>query len=148
MGSLGTKPTVWAECLFADPIADIAVIGQPDSQELGDEADAYQNLLASTTPFLIADASKQGHEARGSGLVLSLVGDWVQCSITRYKDVLSIDPAKLVVPGMSGSPILSVKGQAIGVVSTGGSGSDLNAVLTDNLPIKFLPRARTRADRR
>jgi hypothetical protein len=27
LGPLGQKPTVWAECLFADPIGDIAVLG-------------------------------------------------------------------------------------------------------------------------
>jgi hypothetical protein len=28
---------VWAECLFVDPIADLAVLGAPDSQELHDK---------------------------------------------------------------------------------------------------------------
>jgi hypothetical protein len=32
LGPLGRKKlTVWAACLFADPIADIAVLGQPDN---------------------------------------------------------------------------------------------------------------------
>jgi hypothetical protein len=29
LGPLGTKPTVWAECKFVDPIADIAVLSSP-----------------------------------------------------------------------------------------------------------------------
>ena len=29
---------VWAECLFADPVADIAVLGVPDEQYLSSEA--------------------------------------------------------------------------------------------------------------
>ena len=29
---------MWATCLFADPIADIAVLGQPDNQALSDAA--------------------------------------------------------------------------------------------------------------
>ena len=37
----GEKNLVWAECLFADPVADIAVLGCPDNQELGDQAHAY-----------------------------------------------------------------------------------------------------------
>ncbi len=40
LGVLGRKkPTVWAECLFVDPVADIAVLGPPDDQELSDEYD-------------------------------------------------------------------------------------------------------------
>ena len=32
LGPLGAEPTVWASCLFVDPIADIAVLGQPDTR--------------------------------------------------------------------------------------------------------------------
>jgi hypothetical protein len=37
LGPLGQEPTVWAECVFVDPIGDIAVLGAPDGQELPDE---------------------------------------------------------------------------------------------------------------
>ena len=41
LGPLGkAKPTVWAECLFADPLADIAVLCSPDEQALFEQADA------------------------------------------------------------------------------------------------------------
>jgi hypothetical protein len=30
LGPLGGKPTVWVECLFADHIFDLAVLGPPD----------------------------------------------------------------------------------------------------------------------
>src|SRR6266446_3234706 len=29
LGELSGEPTVWAECLFADPISDVAVLGPP-----------------------------------------------------------------------------------------------------------------------
>ena len=32
LGPLGTQPTVWAECRFVDPVADIAVLGPPDDR--------------------------------------------------------------------------------------------------------------------
>jgi hypothetical protein len=168
LGPLNDKPTVWAECLFVDPIADIAVLGPPDNQELADKAHSYQQFVVRATPIPIADAPKERGQippavwhsdgrtrradakkikrkmaGKGSGLVLSLDGHWVECWVTRYKECLSIEPAKLVAAGMSGSPVLSVKGQAIGVVSIGGSGSDQNAVLVDNLPTKFLPQRRS-----
>jgi hypothetical protein len=34
LGPLGEAPTIWTECLFADPVADIAVLTEPDGQEL------------------------------------------------------------------------------------------------------------------
>jgi len=34
LGALGGKPSVWALLLFADPVADIAVLGSPDTQEM------------------------------------------------------------------------------------------------------------------
>jgi hypothetical protein len=33
LAPLDGQPSAWAECLFADPVADIAVLGQPDNQE-------------------------------------------------------------------------------------------------------------------
>lgn len=59
LGPLGADPTVWTECLFADPVADIAVLGAPDDQALSAEHEAYEELVASvTTPFTIGDAPK------------------------------------------------------------------------------------------
>ena len=43
LSPLGDKPAVWAECLFADPIADVSVLGSPDNQELFEEAQAYEH---------------------------------------------------------------------------------------------------------
>jgi hypothetical protein len=40
LGPLQAECTVWAECRFVDPIADIAVLGQPDSQDLYEESEA------------------------------------------------------------------------------------------------------------
>src|SRR5262249_57628847 len=45
LGPLGAEPTVWVACLFVDPIADIAVLGQPDNQDLSEQADAYDQLV-------------------------------------------------------------------------------------------------------
>jgi plasmid stabilization system protein ParE len=95
LGRLGAEPTVCAECLFADAIADIAVLGGPDNQDYpAVEAEAYWELVASATPFEIADAPKMGRkreqlpygnqsieidtEGRGSAYVLSLDGEWLR----------------------------------------------------------------------
>jgi hypothetical protein len=44
--------------LFADPIADIAVLGTPDDQALPDEAEAYEKLVEGMTPLMIGNAPK------------------------------------------------------------------------------------------
>jgi hypothetical protein len=49
------QPSVWCECLFADPVADVAVLGAPDNQELSDQADAYEALVAAATPVAVAE---------------------------------------------------------------------------------------------
>src|SRR5438876_7822759 len=36
VGPLGARPTIFAECLFVDPVADLAVLCGPDSDTFGD----------------------------------------------------------------------------------------------------------------
>lgn len=55
LAPLGETPTVWAECLFVDPVADIAVLGQPDNQALGDQADAYDELVGWAVPMPVGE---------------------------------------------------------------------------------------------
>ena len=62
LGPLEGERTVWARCLFVDPVADIAVLGSPDNQELSDKADAYSRLVNDVTPFAVADAAAEGTE--------------------------------------------------------------------------------------
>lgn len=65
LGPLGGEPTVWAECLFADPIADVAVLGRPDNQELSDEADAYDLLLEGMETLLAGRGAANRRESFG-----------------------------------------------------------------------------------
>jgi|SRR6516165_679639 hypothetical protein len=155
LGPLGNvrKRKVWAECMFADPVADIAVLGQPDDQELSDEADAYDRLVDGMAPLVLADAPAQGFELRtverptigdvpaetftvkrptpgeGPARVLSLDGRWRDVRVQRRGNVVSVEPRELVVSGMSGSPIISPAGEAIGLISV----DRLCPVLVDSL---------------
>src|SRR5258706_6947302 len=43
LAPLGGEPKVWAECLFVDPIADIALLGPPNDQELNNH---YEAIIA------------------------------------------------------------------------------------------------------
>src|SRR5262249_631718 len=58
LGPLGREPTVWAECLFVDPIGDIAVLGPPDSQALDEQCKAYKTFIQALVPLSIADVPK------------------------------------------------------------------------------------------
>jgi hypothetical protein len=148
LGPLGGEHTVWATCLFADPMADIAVLGQPDNQAWGDEADAYDQLMESITTLVVADAPAQGIERRrvgeihiqiptpgeGAARVLSLKGRWLEGQVARRSGWLAFEPKKYVVGGMSGSPIIDAKGAAIGVVSV----DHMNPVILDALSARLV----------
>ena len=135
----GKKNDVCAECLFADPIADIAVLGCPDGQALGDEADAYNVFTEKVTPLRIGAARS------GKDWLLSLDRPrWIPTTLDlAYRSrSLKTGPTEA---GMSGSPILNDRGKAVGVVCTGtetitASGKRVNenaghqAILMKNLP--------------
>ena len=144
LAPLGSEAAVWATCLFVDPVADIAALGPPDSQELYEQWDAYHRLLDETEPWTVADAPAQGFElansirpdlqikyptpGEGPARVLSVTGDWLEGCVERRGCRLAFKPESHFVGGMSGSPIVS-NGQAIGVVSV----DLLSPVLMDTL---------------
>jgi hypothetical protein len=52
LARLGEQPSIWCECCFIDPVADIAVLCAPDNQELSVQADGYEALVeAAATPL-------------------------------------------------------------------------------------------------
>jgi hypothetical protein len=161
LGPLDSEPTVWAECLFADPIADIAVLGQPDNQALYEQADAYDRLVESMATLVVEDAPAQGSEmvtgfgghrfktwtpGNGPARVLSLDGRWLDGQVTRRGGRLDFQPHEFFVGGMSGSPIIDATGAAIGVVSV----DIMCPVIVDTLSAQLVReiKAQDRAKRR
>lgn len=131
---LGAEPSITVEVLFADPVSDIAVVGEPDGQVLWDEADAYNELMEAATPVAIADAPENG-----PAWLLSLDGNWFPCAVrTGERGPLWLSgAAERIKGGMSGSPIVSADGMAIGIVCTGNGGAMAdgpNPRLVDCLP--------------
>jgi hypothetical protein len=112
LGPLGQEPTVSAECLFVDPIGDIAVLGAPDYEELPEQRAAYEALVIAIRPLPIADAPMET-----SARLLSLDGEWFGCKVQNIQGgpLWITDATKGIVGGMSGSPILA------DVPPTGGS---------------------------
>ena len=139
VGRLADPEThVSAECMFADPVADIAVLATPDNQELWNEAEACKKLMEEAEALPIADAP-----AEGPGWLLTLENQWVDCVVRHFGGPLYIfDAAEPIVDGMSGSPILNSDGAAMGIVccSSGSgemdkpTGGGPNPRLTDDLP--------------
>jgi hypothetical protein len=128
LARLGDKPTVWTECLFADPIADIAVLGSPDNQALWEEAEAYDAMLESAAPSPIVDAPEDGF-----AWLLSLEGQWFSCFV-KYINNGSLWISKTAQPimgGMSGSPVISSDGSAIGVVALSSNPRGLSPEIAD-----------------
>jgi hypothetical protein len=125
-----SKTEVCAECLFVDPVADIAVLGCPDGQELYKEAEAYEALTDNAPALPIRKVRN------GKGWLLSLAGQWIRTTL-EISGIegrgLSIGPTK---DGMSGSPILNDAGRAVGVVAVA-NGSE--PILMRNLPGWLLP---------
>jgi hypothetical protein len=131
VGSLSERrPSIWAECVFVDPIADVAVLGEPDNSTLHDEWLAYRELIDARPALPIGVLV-------GPRLawLFGRDGEWERCavSLSPLNNHLWIEHAAThgTVPGTSGSPIVLANGHAVGVVSTG---QYFNPRLTDCLP--------------
>jgi hypothetical protein len=60
LGPLDGTPVAWAECLFVDPVSDLAVLGPPDNQDLAEQFFAYESFVDGITPLLITNAPEGG----------------------------------------------------------------------------------------
>ena len=120
LGPLGGECRVYAECLFVDPVTDIAVLGQPESQELPNQADAYDELVEAGEALPIGELPPTEEFGAERALLLSLDGKWFACWVNpdRFTDpMLWVSAAdEPIRGGMSGSPIILEDGAAIGVL--------------------------------
>jgi len=138
LGPLGETPTVWTECVFVDPIADIAVLGPPDNQTYFDQYDDYCRFVEAAATLPIAPAPK-----KGGAWVLLLDREWRQCTTEHWGGPLGLSIA--IQGGMSGSPIIADCGSAIGVVVCGDNDrpADMGQPnLVYHLPKRFLDHAK------
>ena len=120
VGPLGAEPTIPANCEFVDVVRDLAVLGMPDNQEI-EEADKFEDLLDRAATLRIGGlhhVRDDEIEAESDALLLALDGRWFPCKVWSKGYGLWIrDAAESIRGGMSGSPILTPEGTAIGVVS-------------------------------
>jgi hypothetical protein len=132
----GAGPTIWAECRFLDPVADIAVLGSLDVGRQPEEAAAYDDLVDAVEPLPLGSLRWEEQQWPDGGsfkiptlpefevCLLSLVGEWFRCTASRRsanrwpaRPIWIADAAEHLRPGMSGSPIID-DGAAVGVFTT------------------------------
>jgi len=115
LGPLGEEPSVWAECLFFDPVSDLAILGEPDNQELGEENEAFARLVDGRKPFTIAAPET------GEGYMLALDGvSWQPTPLIVHQNIWGTSLSTgATLGGQSGSPIVDSTGRAVAVVSVG-----------------------------
>ena len=131
LGWPGDEPLVPAECVFADPVADLAVLGPPDRRELPEQFSAYRKLVDAAEPLPVegvaahvssqAGGSHPRQQAGGEAFLLSLDGHWFGCQVSRQGRGLWIAKAAEAIRGGSGSPIVTPAGIAVGVLCTASS---------------------------
>jgi hypothetical protein len=128
VGPLGGDASIAVQCLFVDPVSDLAVLGEPDGQELFEEAEAYEALVDAATVLPVGGIADEAE-----AWLLGLDGRWFRCNVWRNGVALWLkDAAQSVEGGMSGSPILA-NGKAIGVVATAGGTAD-SSIYTEGGP--------------
>lgn len=140
LGPIEQRRSVWCECIFVNPVADIAVLSSVDSQGgLTKEYDDYGALVDDVEPFSIADVPGRGvghhRERRSPAWLYSLDSEWFQCEASYFgfnDSCLTISTkARKIRSGMSGSPVVLENGAAVGIVSVDDSG---NPRLARDLP--------------
>ena len=134
LAPLGDQPRAWAMCRFVDPIADIAVLGSPDNPH----ADDYNALMGTATALSFGDRVRRPVNFWAPARLLSLDGHrWFSCTVRHFGGPLWITHAAEVIRDvMSGSPIVTEIGTAIGVVCTAAAPWEggPNPRLSHNLP--------------
>jgi hypothetical protein len=129
VGLVGGSGTIWVECLFVDPVSDIAVLGTSDDQ-LFDESDAFDAFVEAQPAFPLAAPPTVSIPVA----LMDLAGEWVPCTarLQGERSLAVEGPIHAYAPGTSGSPIVNEDGAAVGLVSCG---SYLNPALARCLPV-------------
>lgn len=136
IGAIDGAATIWTECVFADAVSDLAILDNPDDQELFEKAELYEEFTQAATPIRIREG-RAGERV----WVLGLDGDfkagvlaWVGLGTITVKGL-----ADAIKPGTSGSPILGDDGFAISLCQIGTDGGIVDDCISVNLPA-CLPR--------
>lgn len=113
----GSKKGIWVQCIFCDPVADVAILDCPDDQELYEQADTYRSVIDESPALRMGKVQ----EGMSRGWLLTLENQWAETRMNVFTGLHGISLCTgLTKAGMSGSPVLNDAGQAVGIVATGG----------------------------
>ena len=122
-----------AECVFANPVADLAVLARPDSQELSDRADAYDHLIEAATPFTVGRLPKSSAGGAACPAIrrpathgcCRSTASGSRAGSQALARVLWVEAAAQPIKGgMSGSPVILPDGGAVAALVTGNQRDD------------------------
>jgi hypothetical protein len=138
IGPLRSKQrTIWGELCALSLTDDVAVLSEPDCQDLSDQQDKFvaftEAAITIGKPPKFVAPYLWDEEPGTEAFVLSLNGEWQACTVHNNGRFLRLKNGD-VKSGMSGSPIINNDGAAIGLISTSGGGHSINPSLMDCLP--------------
>jgi hypothetical protein len=142
LAPLRERPSIAAELLFADPVADLAVLGPPEDRA------AYDKLVSAAPALKIGTVADPRRNRVIKVQLLSLLDFWFECSAVHSCGALWLrcDGGDRITVGMSGSPIVTGNGSVVGVL-VAADGDAAKAVhdgggpqpcLAHHLPARFL----------
>ena len=115
-----------------EQVADVALLCSTDGQQgaLEEDAVAYERFCESVTAVTVCTSSVQ--EEPFAVFVLTHQGNWLEGTARPRKWMLSVEFIGKVPTGTSGSPIVNLKGEIVGLISALGG--------TDDHPCGLAPR--------
>lgn len=134
----GTKLVIDASAV--EPVADVAALCAVDGQEHSDEAEAFEAWCERTQPLQLSRRTFASPRLSVDGdgaisdvvhdservYILAHTGEWITGTATRFGATASIaiETDAPVIGGTSGSAVLDLQGDVIGVVSNATVGED------------------------
>jgi hypothetical protein len=120
----GAKPFKLNVCAV-EPVADIAILGAPDSQVFYDDAEAFDSFVENTRPVHVRGGNFELLEGKIHSAplpihVLTHTGKWLMGVAKRWG--LSLGPTvviegAMIKGGTSGGPVVDGEGSLVGVAS-------------------------------
>jgi S1-C subfamily serine protease len=113
-----------ARVVAGDPVSDLAALAEPDSQEMSDDWEAFNEWQQMTEPVPINDRIPEFGEPMAVH-VLAHTGEWILGHVERHRPPgmqpghsIWLHTKAPIRSGTSGGPVVDDAGRLIGIVST------------------------------
>jgi hypothetical protein len=131
--------------LAADPVSDMAVLGELDYQEFGKDCDQFEKWREATPAVPLANRTPRRFRESLRVHILTHKNKWITGRIVRYSSAggppqsgcLCIEADDRIEGGTSGGPVVDSSGRLIGVVSHSGE-TAMGEKYVGTLPIAHL----------